>query len=324
MRNINLIEKNFHESFCLFKKNNFDDFPCLNTNLNDSLLMDSNTENIMFLNRESNIINNNNLEHFQTFFNTKNNKTIPIVNQNNKEMFLNLNSTFSGSDTKQIQDIQLRTLETKKRKKERRIFRIGKDNKGKGRIKKNSNFIGKHDKFSEDNIIRKVKGRFIEKIRKYINREYKKFLLNHRHKLKKANNLLQRITPKISRKIKRDENLKWFNSKLYNVFSEDVSIKCCLYSKDYNKKQIEKIYKENEAKSVIDILNKSIKIMYDIYSNNIKIPGLDTLNDDIKELEVKLRKENQEDINQYLKKYRKIAQNLEYIFIHKISRNNNK
>ena len=47
-----------------------------------------------------------------------------------------------------------------------------------GRIRKNTNFIGKHNKFSEDNIIRKIKGRFHEKCRIYINKEYKRFILS--------------------------------------------------------------------------------------------------------------------------------------------------
>ena len=45
-----------------------------------------------------------------------------------------------------------------------------------------------HTKLSEDNIIRKIKRRFQENIRLYINNEYKKYLLNKTFQKKKINN----------------------------------------------------------------------------------------------------------------------------------------
>ena len=48
-----------------------------------------------------------------------------------------------------------------------RIFKIEKINKKIGRIKKNSILKGIHNKLANDNIIRKIKGRFIEKVRLY-------------------------------------------------------------------------------------------------------------------------------------------------------------
>ena len=57
--------------------------------------------------------------------------------------------------------------ETKKWK----IFKIIKANNKKGRMKKNSVIKGNHNNFSQDNIIRKIKARFLEKLRKYLNSE---------------------------------------------------------------------------------------------------------------------------------------------------------
>ena len=59
--------------------------------------------------------------------------------------------------------------------KKEKIFDISKVNKRKGRLKKNSIVIGKHNKFAEDNIIRKIKRKFLENLRIYINKEYKKY-----------------------------------------------------------------------------------------------------------------------------------------------------
>ena len=229
----------------------------------------------------------------------------------------NLISTFSYDEIKLFQDLKMETIKMN----DNRIFQILKDNKNKGRIRKNSNLIGKHNKFSEDNIIRKFKGRFQEKLRIYINYEYKKYLLNHNQEVKKMKDLIQRITPKLSRKIKKKDNLEWLKKKLYQVFSENVSDKCTLYNREHNKQEIKKIFKENKAIDVINILNKSIGDMLYKFANNIRIDGLETLEDDMISLKEKLIKENEDNINEYLQKYKNIAMNFEKIFINKSERN---
>ena len=62
--------------------------------------------------------------------------------------------------------------------------------------------------------------------------------------------------------------------------------------------------------------------MYNAFIQNLKIPGFDNLNEDINELKIKMKKDNEEDIEEYLSKYEQIAKNLENIFIRKIPRNN--
>ena len=219
-------------------------------------------------------------------------------NDNNINDISNLISTFSYDGIKLFQDMKMETIKWN----DNRIFQIFKDNKNsnknKGRIKKNSSLIGKHNKFSQDNIIRKFKGRFQEKLRIYINYEYKKYLLNHNKVVKKKKDLIQRITPKLSRKIKKKENLEWLKKKLYQVFSENVSDKCTLYNREYNKNEINKIFEENKAIDVINILNKSIGEMLYKFVNNIRIDGLETLDDDMISLKEKLIKENEDDINE--------------------------
>ena len=237
----------------------------------------------------------------------------------NKENYIIFHSSISKINSNLYQSRDIKAFEIKKLRK--KIFKIGKDNKNKGRIKKNTNFIGKHDKFSEDNIIRKFKGRFIEKCRIYINKEYKRFLSKNSIETKNIKILLQRISPKLTKKIKKEDNLKWLNSKLYIMFSEKVSVKCSLYESDYNKKEIQKLFRENEAKNVINILNRSVKEMLNAFIQN-KIPGFASINDDIKELKEKMKKDNQENIKEYLIKYRNTALNFESIFINKNSRNN--
>ena len=301
-------------------KNIFDNFPNLNYNLDDSNVLDSKTDNFPIQKENSHY--NKDTEKCPLFkletFNNNSFINFDSFNYFDKQLIITKDSTLSNY-LKQGKEFQ--ALGVKKARNEK-IFKLLKYNIHIGRIRKNTNFIGKHNKFSEDNIIRKIKGRFHEKCRIYINKEYKRFILSKKPYRKNVKNLLQRINPKISRKIKKEDNLKWLNSKLYEIFSENISVKYCIYETDYNKKAIEKIYKENEAKNVIEILNKPVRFMYNAFIQNIKIPGFDNLDEDINELKIKMKKDNEEDIEDYLSKYEQIAKNLENIFIRKIPRNN--
>ena len=307
----------------IFEESNF------SINVNDSILLDSISDNNSNINSINNVYNENKIDFLSFSFNNKkiidNSKNPfptpePFINNvvNNN---IDINLRISNNNLKEVQHIKLKNMILRKGKKDI-IFKINKDNKSLGRIKKQSNLVGKHNKFGVDNIIRKLKGRFLEKCRIYINKEYKKYLLNKKHDIKKVNDLLQRITPKLSRKIKKEENLKWLKSRLCNVYSENVSQKCSLYGQDHNKKEIEKLFKENEAKNVIEILNKTVKFMLEAFIKNINIPGFETLDNDIDELEKKMKKDGQDNIKEYLSKYRKVAQNFESIYIKKSSRNN--
>ena len=284
---------------------------------------ETNLNTINFIHTTNNI-NENKSNNIHGENNNNINQLLKDNGGNSNKIYFNLSSKTSNSKLRKIQELSLNPVKLTKEKKKKTeiIFDIKRDNKNIGRIKKNSNLIGKHDKFSQDNIIRKFKGRFHEKCRIYINNEYKRYLLNHKHDIKKINDLLQRISPKISRKIKKEDNLKWLEMKLKQVFSENVSEKCSLYPADYNKNNISKLYEENEAKNVIDILNKPVKEMLGYFINNVEIPGFDTLDKDIKELENKMKKDNERKINNYIDTYRRTSKNFESIFINKSSRTN--
>ena len=209
----------------------------------------------------------------------------------------------------------------------RKIFDISKVNKKVGRMLKKlkNKFKAAHNKYSEDNIIRKFKARFQDILLRYINHEYSKFM-ETKGKSKKTK-LLQRINPEESRKISKADNKRWFSTKLKVLFSSDLSQKCSLYDSNYNRRTIEKIYKNNEALNVISILDKEVFEMYDLYRKNIKIDGFATLEDDLKMLREKMKKENEEkeeDIKLYLSKYRNIAMRLDKIFEEKKGRNKKK
>ena len=207
--------------------------------------------------------------------------------------------------------------------KKKKIFDITKVNKRLGRLKKNSNIKGKHNKLAEDNIIRKIKGRFTENLRLYINEEYK----NYRTKKKKATNRknwLRKINPKLSRTIKRTDNIKWFNLKLYELFSDNLSTKYTTHNIDSNKQKIKNFISLNESNRLKDILNTTIDGLYSRYISNQSIDEFKTLSDDLRDLEKLMKKSGQDNINEYINKYENIALNLKDILMKKAERNRKK
>ena len=133
--------------------------------------------------------------------------------------------------------------------------------------------------------------------------------------------MLKKINPQISRKIRKEDNLKWFETKIFEIFSENISKRYSVYTPDLNKKKISRLMKLNEATNVIDILNTNIEVLFNKYTNNKKIDGFKTLKDDIEELKKDMEKTNQENIKEYLIKYEYIAKNLKNIFLKKNTRN---
>lgn len=205
--------------------------------------------------------------------------------------------------------------------KKEQIFKVLKINKKIGRMKKNSTAKGKHNNLSEDNLIRKIKRRFLEKLRLYINYEYRIYLLHKSLKKNKSKNWLRKVNPLIWRQIKVEENLKWFTTKIAEIFSGNLSERYSNSSKDLNRRKIRRVYTLNEAKNLITILNSDIELYFDKYINNEKIKGFKTLKDDIKELKIQMEDTSQENIEEYLTKYVYIAKNMKDIFLNKKSRN---
>lgn len=211
-------------------------------------------------------------------------------------------------------------------KEQEKIFSIAKVNKNVGRIKKEKkqDIKGKHDKFSDDNIIQKIKVSFNESCYNYINFEYDKFYIHI--DTKKAQKFIQRISPKEAKKIKKDDNIHWFSLKLKDLFSSEISSKYSKFDENYNKRQIEKLYRENKAKNVIDILEKTVEEMLDDFCNDTPIEGFETLKDDIAKKRKKMEDEEEapEIIEEYLEKYKNNAKGLKATFRSKKSRNRKK
>ena len=259
---------------------------------------------------------------------TENNQLSTTMNTNQKSINILPDDTLMGNETPKTRTAAKDTPTIKGLENSRKIFDISKVNKKAGRMpksKKSKKFKAPHNKNSEDNIIRKIKAWNQENIKNCINYKYSKYM--ETKGISKKVKLLQRISPHESRKISKADNMKWFSTKLKDLFSSNLSQKCSLYSSDYNKCRIEEIYKNNEAIDVINILEKDLIEMYNLYRYNVKIEGFETLEDDLKYIRKKMEEENEEeeeDIEEYLLNYKNTALRLDKIFAEKRGRKKKK
>ena len=177
-----------------------------------------------------------------------------------------------------------------------------------GRIKKNSNKKGKHDKYHKDNIIRRFKVFIMKNIYTYLN---KSFNINYVDNIHKKINILKKISAFNTKSISKKDNIAWLNSKIKDIFSENLTTKIVSFDSDYNKKLINKIYLEGKEKKVIYILDKTIKEIWIAYINDDKnndFRGFETIKHDIKKLRAMGETEY------YIRLYIKMANNFENIF----------
>ena len=135
---------------------------------------------------------------------------------------------------------------------------------------------------------------------------------------------MKKINPKYTRVIKKNENLKLFSLKVYEVFSDKLSIKYTSHNSDLNKRIIQNVLSTNETSRLKDILNTSIETFYERYISNERFGEFKTLEDDINELEKQMKESGQENIEKYLTKYKDTAINLKNIFSKKLDRNRKK
>ena len=227
-------------------------------------------------------------------------------------------------ETKETDKSQLKNdeynIKIKRPKKSTQIFKIIKKNKKRGRIDNNSKnkINGQHNKFSEDNIIQKIKARFLKNLMIFLNILYSDYIGIENSKL------ILLIDSSSSRNINRKDNLEWFDKSLKDVFSYKLSSKYRKVSSNENIIKIGKFYEKekNNKMKLIQILEMKIRDIFNIYINDEKEEMFEKLNNldyDKKQLEKKML-QNYKDENkmkEYLEKYENIAKNFEQKFKNK-------
>ena len=130
--------------------------------------------------------------------------------------------------------------------------------KKRGRKGKNSGKKGAHDKYSEDNLVRKLKTKLFEAILNYLNFSFNNFhILNSKNILICKKRFFLKIKQEIIKNINVNFNLSLFNSKLKDIFSNDISKKIKRFNKNHNRDLVTEIYEEKEETKVISILERT-------------------------------------------------------------------
>jgi len=285
-----------------------------NYNLNES--NDINDERFYYIEKDKSQIDNNSFNEGQEEFN--NNKYPQnILNENNIYNFpfpydmknppVNLNASIGNIRTSV--NSKLLTKKTKRINddKSKNMGRKTKDGKEKGEK-------GEHDKYSEDNMIRKIKSKFIDYIHNLINKSFKnkelKFL---------------RLDSEINEKLKKDYNIELMNRTFKDLYENiPISKKYKKKSKensDINKNIIYKIYYEEPYNEfdVINLLNKTYKELFNDFVYN----NLDNFLNDIYE-EEKRKNESEENILNYIKNIKQLCYSYEDWYLNKKGRKRKK
>ena len=200
-----------------------------------------------------------------------------------------------------------RTKSTKSIKGE--IFEIFKEFEKKISKGRNSKFKmgGKHNKFSSDNIIRKIKSYLFDIILRYINasmeeqEEFEIYLKNSK-KIVLSKPFLLKINQEIIKNINVEKNLNLLRSTLKEIFFDDVSKKVENYGLDINKKFIQKIYEENKQKRAISILNMTFNQCLEQFRGSKKYKELDGLEKELQNVikDLKDKGESEEYISDFI------------------------
>jgi len=162
------------------------------------------------------------------------------------------------------------------------------------------------DKYNKDNIMRKLKFFFF----RYI------FDLIHKQLINKRIRLL-----KISSRAKNDlaykGNERLLKMKISDIlYEQEISPKYRFFTKDYNRKIIDKIYEEKKERNVIKILELTFEELFIIFrrklNNSEDLKKLDEIKNKIKGLDL-LENDNYQDVEYYIKNYLDKYEDGEYI-----------
>ena len=196
-----------------------------------------------------------------------------------------------------------------------------------------------HDKFKDDNIIRKIKVHVLQDaIRNLINVYLKKKKIKNKE--------LCKLLAKDIERLKKDENLKLMNSTLKDIYRNYPIGERYSYGKAKNNEMlIDEIYARNDLIELQKLLNLTFLEFYEIYTNKVtgkelsedlcnKIKDIELLNgaafigieEYVEYLAAEERKKgiSENDVNRYINEVKKCIGEYEEFFKKKKGRNTNK
>ena len=292
------------------------------------------------------LINNKNKNYIN--FQKKDNKREQIVNSFYKNnIFLNhkrkrKNESSKNDSSLETNENNINNEEEREDKRDKKIiFHLQKSEKEKknlknykdsnsdkikknpGRKKKGSGEVGEHNKFSKDNMMRKLKNKVMESARKLIN----KIIKNESNFEPRNFREIRKIEGVYSQELNIKFNFWFYFQKLKDIFQFTMSSKYSKGDLNSNNKLINKIYSEekrNKFRKTIELLEMPYYQFYhDIFLGEKKNWYL---NFDINEKENKFELEhflnidiskNDKDYSQYKVAFYKLARNYEFFYLKK-------
>ena len=278
----------------------------------------------IFINDESKIADlKNSLHLFQPFtrshsiktfsnLNTTKKENKVIIKENDEEIPHSLNIqtnedkidiSIAESKTKEMTSIEI--PKEKKFLVKKRYFNVNSKKKT-GRKPKYPVSNIEHTKYSDDNILRKIKVKFLQKLIKYINGKIKPKYIG-------VVKLLKPLKGEISQDNTINFNRQLLGSKLKDIFSNnEINGKFKLCEKDYNKNVIDEIYKNN-IQEIINIFELTFLEAFNIFrgTNENEFTDFEKLNTVLEELKLK------ENDNEYVSKFQKVVMDFENYYLQK-------
>ena len=256
----------------------------------------------------SNDISFNNLTQTPSFFLLEQNEINSIFDtQNINESWINIpfdsednmriyyNNSFQLPKNNNIKDLDFnRKFINKKRKgredkdntinnKNKINFETETKKRGRKKVGEIPNEKSKHDKLSDDNKIRKIKGFLLEYILKKLNES-----------IKFSSNRFRPLNKTMKESLKKSENIALLDAYIKDIFSNTKMNKVSEKKGESNKKLIEKIYEENIEIDTIRILNLKFRdALNQIKKNSNGL--LDMIKD--KEISIQNNRKNKENFN---------------------------
>ena len=262
-----------------------------------------------------------------------------LIHEKDKEQLISEEIFNKSTKEKSETNPDLNELESCKKqnrpKKQSKIFNITKEMKPK--TKETPKFLGQkrqsenHSKFAFDNLVRKIKSKLFGSILIILNKSLesnnkeKTMTLNEPQRVKKGEvsyECFLKPDQKIILQTNVRENLTLLDSKLRDIFSENVSTKAKNFSKEYqlgyNKNFIEKIKNDEKKKKTNDILDMTFFQCLEHFRGTNKYEALNGLE---KEYEKVI--EELSDDEEYLESFKYQLNHFEDLYKNKRARNRN-
>ena len=187
------------------------------------------------------------------------------------------------------------------------LIRI-KGNSKRGRRKKNVEYDDEphHDKFTEDNIIQRIKTFIFDYILERLNKS-----------LKYESRRFYQLTKTLNSNLKKDFNEELLGKTIYEIYMTSDLCMRFINIPDANRELIKKIYEEKIEIETMNILEKKFKEILDY----IRKKDLDNF---LTNFRLRVMKKDNKSIDLYMKEVRKMLFQYEFYFQKKIGRNTKK